>query len=213
MPRPRLAFAGVIGALLLALGQSANPPHVAAECTAMDPWPSFRAAAPVARQIVVGEVVEAFATDSTDHATLFRLRVDHVYRGDVANVLDFHDAVRSGAPLTICPADSILRVRVGDVLAFAFDAQLAGYPNPVTAVALVNRGPDEVERFLMPGVKRISLRDVRDLAALPATDSAQPPAAHDAAPFPVVPLIVAVVGAVLVLSRRPIRSSRDIPRR
>ena len=100
----------------------------------------------------------------------------------------------SGAPLTICPSDSILRVQVGDVIAFAFDARVSGSPNLVLSAGYIRGTPDD---FLMPGVERLTLAEVRSLAALPATDAVS---ASDgpARGVPVVPLLVAGLLAALV---------------
>jgi len=130
------------------------PSSVAAECTQLDPWPSFRAAARSAESIVVGEVVESFLDDSADNAVWFRLRVDEVLRGRSEASIEFRKEVQSGLPLTICPGDSVLRVRIGDRLAMAFGARFRGVDGPVTAVAFLNRTPDS---FLMPGMERLTL--------------------------------------------------------
>jgi hypothetical protein len=140
--------------------------------------------------------------DSTGHATLFRIRVDETLRGESEPVLDYHSAFVSGAPLAVCPGDSFLRVRVGDVLAIAFDAKLTEYPKPVTAVALVNRKPNEVERFLMPGVNHLSLSAVRSLAGLPSTDAQSAVRRIESMPSSIwLPLLTGLGAALSVLRR------------
>lgn len=169
----------------------------AAECSQLDTWPSFREAARTAKRIIVGEVVAGYSYDSTDRATQFRLRVDELLRGLSDPVIDFRDGVYSGEA-TICPGDSILRVRIGDVIAFAFDARLSGSSNPVLTVAYVRGNPD---KFLMPGIERLTLAEVRAAAGLPATDTIT---SRDAAPgqFPVVPLLAAaLLGGLAFLIR------------
>jgi len=192
-------------ALLLLLASGAP---ALAECVQFDPWPSFEEAAPTAERIVVGKVVAGYAFDSASQALTFRLRVDEVIRGQAATILEFRDVVRSGAPLKLC-TDSMLTVRVGDTLAMAFDAHVAGVRGPVLAVAFLNRTPDQ---FSMPGIQHVSLRDVHRMAAgLPPTDAV---AAATAAPGPAalpvgaLPLEVAAAAVGLALAWRRTRPPR-----
>jgi len=165
------------------------PVEVAAECTQVDRWPSFRTAAPSAEVIVIGDVV-ANREDPTGYITTdFRVRVDEVIRGQSDDVLVFRDAVRSGLPLTICPGDSVLYVHVGDRIAMAFRARSPGVDGPVTAVAFLNRQPDS---FLMPGVERLTREEVRDIADLPATDT--DPDAPPRPTAPTAPLVLLLSG-------------------
>ena len=184
-----VALAGVTAGLM------ATP--VAAECTHMDSWPSFARASQTAKQILVGEVVESYANDSADYAIRFRFRVDEVLRGPATTLLDVRDVVRSGAPVKSC-TDSILRVRVGDVMAFAFDARIPGAPDPVLAVAWIRGRPDD---FLMPGAEVLTLAKVRSLAALPVTDAAPPGRASPAAESSVPLLLAGTLGALAALVR------------
>jgi len=167
----------------------AVPSSVAAECTQLDTWPSFRAAARSAESILVGEVVDSYLDDSADNAVWFRFRVDEVLRGRSEGSIEFREEVRSGLPLTICPGDSLLRVRITDRLAMAFGARFRGVDGPVTAVAFLNRTPDS---FLMPGMERLTLRQVRAVSSLPATDT-DPPALSPATP-PTLPLSLVILG-------------------
>lgn len=188
----------VLSVLLAGVALSTTATPVAAECTQLDRWPSFTEAAPSAKRIIVGEVVESYFDDSADNAITFRMRVDEVLRGRSRRALEFRDVVRSGAPLTICPGDSILRVRVGDILAFAFDARVASSPDPVLAVAWIRGTPDD---FLMPGAERLTLAEVRSLAALPATDTALPSEERERS-IPMIPLLAAgLLGALVRLLR------------
>jgi hypothetical protein len=210
--RLRLIFVTAVGCLW-ALAGAASP--VVAECTGLDTWPSFSHAAPVAERVFIGTVVESYADDSTDHAITFRLRVDAVLRGDVPNSIENHDVVRSGAPLVVCPDDSILRVRVGDVWAFADGARLKQYPDEVLAVAIVNRRLDEIEQFLMPGVEHLSRSAIQGLIDGPPTDSVAVPLAAPTSSNLWGIAIAALVGGLLALRRacqRP-NASRDIRRR
>ena len=200
----------VIGPLLAwfaLLGGAAGP--VAAECTRLDPWPSFREAVRTADRIVVGEVNDSYKVASGDHTVtyvvaqgqdmlLFDLRVIEVVRGRSAPVLEFREPVRSGAPLKFCQ-DSHLYVNAGDVIALAFDARVASYPRPVLAVAWLSSTPDP---FTMPGVERLTIDDVRLLAGAPATDIDEP-APIPARSIPLIPLLVAgLFGALVFLIRR-----------
>ena len=210
--RRRLILATTVGSLA-ALGGAAGP--VSAECFQFDPWPSFPDAARVADRVFIGTIVESYFEDSTDHATQFRLRVDEVLRGEVPTNIDYRDGVWSGAPLVFCPGDSFLRVRVGDVWAFAEGARLEEYPDEVLAVAIVNRRLGEIERSLMPGVERFSRSAVRNLVDLPPTDSADAPAAGRTSSNVFLALVAAAVAGLLALRRtyrRP-HPPRDTPRR
>jgi len=180
---------------------------VAAECTQLDPWPSFTAAAPSAQRIVVGEVVHSFRDDSADNAIEFRVRVDEVLRGEGAAGLDFRGGTRSGAPSTVC-GDSILRVHVGDVLAFAFDARIESAPGPVLAVAWVRGIPDD---FLMPGAETLSLGRVHELAP-PTVDRPLSSGEPDPAELPLVPVAIAgILLSVLLLGSVPLFRRRVRP--
>jgi hypothetical protein len=184
--RARLRTVFAVVATVLGL---ASPSSVAAECTQLDRWPSFRVAARSAESIVVGEVVESFQDDSADNGLWFRLRVDEVLRGRSASSIEFRKAVQSGLPLTICPGDSVLRVRIGDHIAMAFGARYTGVDGPVTAIAFLDRNPDS---FLMPGMERLTLRQVHAVADLPATDT--DPGTPPTPTAPTVPLVLLLSG-------------------
>jgi hypothetical protein len=115
--------------------------------------------------------------------------------------MEFRESVKSGAPVKFC-SDSILRAHVGDVIAFAFDARIAESPTPVLAVAWIRGAPNA---FLMPGVERLTMEDVRALAGAPATDIANP-AAIPARSVPVIPLVsflmAGILGALAFIRRR-----------
>ena len=163
------ALFGLAAALLV---MATTPADVSAECTGLDRWPSFTDAARSAEVIVIGEVAESFheadVNNDPDHTIRFRFRVDEVLRGRSDVVLDFPDGVRSGLPLTICPGDSVLRVRVRDHLAMAFGARYPRIGGPVTAIAFLDRTPDA---FFMPGMERLTLGQVHSIANLPPTDT------------------------------------------
>lgn len=186
------ALRGAIGmvAVLAALFVCAAP--VAAECTRLDRWPSFRDAARSARTIVIGEVIGGGPENWLD---TFAFRVDEVVRGTAPHVMQIHE-LRSGLPLTICPSDSFAWVMNGDHLALALGALASDGKTRINAVAYVRGSPDS---FLMPGVERIPAAEVRELAGLPATDAL---ADQDAGPSsaPLV-LLSAILGAGLWLVR------------
>jgi hypothetical protein len=195
----------LVGGLLsgsAAIFATASP--VAAECAFFDPWPSFRATVPTADRIVIGTVVGSYGrTSAGGHTVTFEFHVDEVVRGSSDPVIGFREGVRSGAPVT-CP-DSLLRPRVGDVLALAFDATLPEYPDPVLGAAFIPHA-SQWDKMTMPGIEGITRGRVRALAALPqapATDvepviespGSTPPAAS-------LGLLGLLGGAMLLVGRR-----------
>lgn len=191
------AARGAIGmvAVIAALFVCAAP--VAAECTRLDRWPSFRDALRSARTIVVGEVIDGEPENWLD---TFTFRVDEVLRGTAPQVMQIHQ-LRSGLPLTICPSDSFAYVMNGDHLALALGALAPNGKTRIDAIAYVQGSPDS---FLMPGVERIPVAEVRELAGLPSTDAL---ADDDAPSSPtLLVLLSAVLGVVLWLVRSQKRS-------
>jgi hypothetical protein len=160
----------------------------------MDPWPSFRAAARSAKVIVLGRVTHGYDEDSAGNFVTFAFQVDEALRGRSRKVLDFRDVVRSGVPLNVCE-DSVLRVRVGDRLAFAFGARYAGVANPVTAVAFLSR---PANRFLMPGMERLTADEARFISGLPQTDT-DPANPGRATQSPWMPILFGFAAALLSL--------------
>ena len=198
MATARNSASRVRGGAVCSLRIVATTTPTTAECTSIDRWPSFTEAARSAKRIVVGEVVQSYADDSADNAIEFRVRVDERLRGKSVRFLEFRGGTKSGAPLKICPADSILRVRVGDVIAFAFDARVASSPDPVLAVAWVRGTPHP---FLMPGAEVLTLQAVRELAALPMTDTLPLASRAEGTDLPVLPLLAGAVSLLAVLIR------------
>lgn len=138
-----------------------------AECTRLDPWPSFTEAVPSAKTVFVGTVTDTPELGFPNNR--FTLRVDEVLRGDPPAVIDFY-GFKSGMPLTICPGDSVLRVRKnGERLAFAMDARLPGVRGRIDAVAFV--GDSEPSRFMLPEMEQLPLPKVRRLAGHAADGS------------------------------------------
>ena len=191
--------ASIVAAVTAVMGLLASPVNVNAECTQLDPWPSFRAAARSAETIVIGRVVESFDPPSTRLIVSFALRVDDVQRGTAPARIEFGEGVRSGLPLTVCPGDSILRVSMGDRIAMAFGSRFQGIAGPVTAIAFLRRTPDQ---FLMPGMERLTADQVRFLSSLPETDTNQESSGR-AMPSPLVPVLLgAMAGLVSLRVRR-----------
>jgi hypothetical protein len=196
----------------------AAPLQVAAECTSLDPWPSFREAARTAETVLIGQVVESLQDDSADNSVWFRFRVDEVLRGQADAEIEIKFLV-SGAPIKHCD-ESILRVRLNDRIGFALNARIGGVEGLVTTVAWLRDGfaptptpaPDSEEEqleslrdFLMPSVERLAVSEVRALAALPATDTADPAAQEPLSsplPFVVVLLVAGVVASTILVSFR-----------
>ena len=141
--------------------------------TAIPAWQPFVRSVRFAEQVLFGEVTEALRANSANLVTGFRFRVDKVLRGTGPSeiTVDERPVVQSRS---YCPAE--LSVHVGNRLALTF-AETAGL-TPTEAVvgvpAFLNRDPvsgGRVERQFNRGLKRISLRDVRALVALPETDA------------------------------------------
>lgn len=167
-PAPAVAV-WAVGWLLAASLLVATPPPVLAECTSVSPWPSFREAAPSATTILIGTVTWTPGGEVNNH---FILHVDEVLRGNAPEAIEFR-AFRSGAPQPVCPEDSSLIVRrVGERLAFAYGAHLAGLRREITAVAFVR--PSRPDPFLLPEMERLSVAEVRAIAAAPPATDATP---------------------------------------
>ena len=171
----------------------------------MDRWPSFTDAAPTAKRIVIGKVDKAYLIDSADNAVEFHFAVTDVLRGLRTSAMEFRGGTYSGAPLHVCPRDSILRVRVGDVLALAFDARIAGAPNRVLAVAWIRGRPHP---FLMPGAEKLTEQQVRGLALLPPTDS-RPSTSAPSTPGPGEVVFIAAAVATFISVIRIRRRVQD----
>lgn len=189
--------------LVLAMALTgANSGQALADCVRLSPWPSFTQSAGSANRIIIGTVVW---TPGGQVNSRFTLRVDEVLRGQAPAKVDFA-AFRSGAPQPVCPEDSLLRVRrVGDRLAIAYGAHLSVFEQPITAVAFV--APSRPDRGLMPDMERLTVAQVRAIAALPPTDIA----AKASASSPAVMLVGGGLGVLVALAftlrRRSLRVS------
>lgn len=166
--RPKVTLLPVVVALWSAVVLAALwAAPVAAECTWSDPWPSFTMAAPAASRVFVGTVESVGPPDSADYSAEFTVRVNETLRGPSADRLSFVK-LRSGLPLRRCDQTD-LRVKQGDVIAFALDARRPAWQNlRASTYAYIEGTPDS---FFSTGVERLSLDAVRRLASLPPTDA------------------------------------------
>ena len=168
-------------ALLAAVtsGLVMSPAAVSAECFESDPWPSFKAVAPTATQVVVGEVIA-----EEDGGAVFELRLLDVLRGtgETGQVIEF-DHLSSGLPSRFC--GTVARVEVGDVIGVATDGVLDG-TSGVNTVAFAKGEP---RAMFMPAVERLNREEMAALV---------PPAVADTSPVPIGP-VAAAVGLLLLL--------------
>jgi len=175
------------GAALLLAQVLAGP--VAAECIYVPPFPKISPAIATAREIIVGEVVTDFdpaelgltAETAPDRA----LRVTEVLRGP-AKVGDLRDAryLEPNWPWTMSPGSTEpypscggLPMWPGTVIAIAFDALQPGgvmHDNGMTWVQPPTRynAAALIEGDAGGGLSRFSIERLREMAALPPTDTA-----------------------------------------
>ena len=187
-------------ALLASTTLASMPTSVLAEC----PFfviPPATAAAPSAREIIVGTVVENVGGSYED----FRLRIDHVLRGPakVGDVRRFDNVypgwpvagvTDTGEPFTPC-------------------APIPGFRGNVIALSLGALAPDGTTRYNAASwlsgklpynrdLPRTTLAEMRSLISAPRTDTAEP--SHQA-PVPptgiVLPVTAGLLAAVYVLLR------------
>lgn len=170
-------------------------PPVSAECSYLPPWPPITPAIPSARAIVVGEVVSDFDPAELhippDQERAYALRITHVLRGAMksGDMLDIQFlganwpqvSSGSGGPYPSCAHP---RAAPGEVIALAFDALQLGGPMRSGNVKWIQ----PPTRYNAMGVikgpggsqgtngyrERVTLAQLRSLAALPQTDTAAP---------------------------------------
>lgn len=186
------------GLLIAVAALALSPASAAADCessAAGGAWPSFRATSPYAASVVLGHVDAYLAVERAGNVTRFRMHVDEVLRGAAPGWFDFR--VPIAPPIPSC-GEGPLSVELGDALALALDSSDAVDP-AVVAVAIVDDAPGAgsvaapgPER---PGPERLTLTEVRAIAAQPAS------------PWPILALSGAILGAFLM---RP--SWRRLPR-
>jgi len=166
--------------LVLALAVTVSGPEPAsAECDG--PVPSFRAVAPTAERVVIGDVVAVRprAQDGSGGSSRFTLRVRFVLRGEAPKVMEINDL--STQP---CAADVI--ARVGDRIALAFDGIEYTPPTRVNTVAWIRGTPPS-----FVGVETISLARTFQILGLSVPETSTLPGPAEAAPH-VLPWIVFV---------------------
>jgi hypothetical protein len=144
-------------------GAGATVPVVAADCSRLSPWPSFRDTADSADTVFIGTVSKTALQDPGAYSPMFTLVIDDVLRGELAERTLSFRRFHTGAPQPYCPEDSVLRVQTGDRLAFAPGAELDG--ERITAVAFIT--PSEPERGLMPGIELLTEDEVRAIIGVP----------------------------------------------
>lgn len=161
----------LLGTLVAATGLSTSP--ALAECVNQaNFFPKFTKVAPTAKRIIVGTV----GRDQNGHyptSPVFDFHVDEVLRGTSPSDIRIF-ALRSGLPprgAAGCFRDAHVYARTGDVIALAFDGRLPGFARRVTTVAWIEGMPDE---FAMQHVQKLSLEEVRRIAALPDTSTTTP---------------------------------------
>lgn len=195
MRRHAAAVLIAFAAATSAVGSQASP--VSAECPYVPAWPEITKAIPTGREIVVGDIVTDFrqadlhlGTDQgvRDHA----LRVTQVLRGAArpGDLLDVQYLLANWPWTHFTGADrptascTHLRAAPGEVIALAFDALAPGGPmkyldeewiQPPTRYNAVGVITGPGGDFGTDGYReRVTLRQLRDLASLPPTDTADP---------------------------------------
>lgn len=177
------------------IGLGASP--VRAECPFGDaPWPEIVPAIPTACEIIVGEVVADFGEGNLDlwagqETRAYALRVTNVLRGELrrGDLLDIQFLLPNW-PQTYytgargpSPSCTYLRAAPGELIALAFDALQPGGP-------MTGNGEEWIQpptRYNAVGVidgpggshgtggfrQRVTLRQLRNLASLPPTDTVE----------------------------------------
>ena len=139
-----------------------------AECPYAPTFPGALRAAPTAKELIVGTV-----TETVDGAPAFRLRIDHVLRGDarVGDVREVRgllagwpiDHYANGSTSTNCTE---LMAGTGEVIAIAYDALAPDGKTRYNAAAWLSP-----KAAWMESVQHATLAELRAAAAgLPATD-------------------------------------------
>lgn len=196
MRRHAAAVLFAVAAAITILGTHAWP--VSAECPFGDAaWPEITPAIPTARLIVVGDVVadydhEALHLGPDQETRAWVLRITHVLRGDArpGDLLDIQFLLPNWPQTHYSGADgpspscTYLRAAPGEVIALAFDALQPGGPmsanreewiQPPTRYSAVGviKGPGG-NNGTGGYRERVTLRQLKTLAALPPTDTATP---------------------------------------
>lgn len=175
---------------------------VRAENTQVCRWPSFAREAQVGDAVVVAEVVETMPRHPIDGIPRrLRIHVSEVVAGTAPKDFVLRVFGPQGYPVADSCAPTIIDVEQGDELALVLSGRPGAVAGPVSAAAFLNRDPESSPPGLPePGLRRLTLDQVRTMAALPATDvTGLSPFGQ--APAPSVGLVVlaaaAVAGAVV----------------
>ena len=210
-----IAFAAGMSAIAL----GASP--VRAECMYLPAWPEITPAIPTARAIVVGEIVTDFELADlhlgpNQGPRRYALRVTEVLRGDArpGDLIDVQYLVANWPQIRYRASDmtseascTYLRAAPGEVVALAFDALRPGGPMSTNGVEWIQpptrynavgviKGPggDAGTDFYR---ERVTIRQLRFLATLPATDTADRVSPSTPASGANLLLIVGAIGLVL----------------
>jgi hypothetical protein len=214
-----IAFA----AATLVLGLGTSP--VRAECPFGDAaWPEITPAIPTAREIIVGEVVTDVSNADLDlgagqEARAYALRVTYVLRGkmrpddlvDIQFLLPNWPQTHYSGADGPSPSCTYLRATPGEVIALAFDALHPG--GPMSA-----NGEDWIQpptRYNAVGViegpggnygtgryrERVTLSQLRRLASLPQTDTADPVPGRSGGAGSILMLVTGLIGLGFGLCR------------
>lgn len=169
------------------------PPPAAAECDG--PYPSFRNAAPSARQIIIGQVVEA-AGDRADRSdgrtSTFLLRGWSVLENSRPVDVQIDDVPTQ-------PCAGVIVARPGDEIAIAFGGRDFQPPQVVNAVAWLNGAAPQ-----LIGIETITFAEVYALVGLDAPislpDQVRPAVEDQTLWLLALPLIAAAAGAIALWS-------------
>ncbi|MEJ7752872.1 MAG: hypothetical protein WKF46_07995 [Candidatus Limnocylindrales bacterium] len=191
-------------ALAVGLCLSISAPALA-ECSGQpNRWPAFSEVAPSAGRIAVGTVMGPSVPHIPGpHYVGLDVRVVEVLLGSAADLIEVN-GLKSGLQLSESPScrqSAYLYARVGDVIAFAFDARLPGVAGPVNTAAWIEGKP----HANVPGVQQLTIDEVRYFASLPDTATGAAGASQSdtrgQAQWHSLLLILAAAGA-LAISRR-----------
>jgi hypothetical protein len=201
--RPVALFlaASLVGVAL----ELAAPAPARAECTVSEPWPSFRQVAPSADRIIVGTVTW---NPGGRFNNRFTLNVDEVLRGKAPESIEFKAFV-SGMPVVRCD-DGALRVRkrVGQRMAIAYGGHVPSVKGPINTVAFIKPSRPT---FINPNLERLTIEEVRQIARMPATDTAAPTAGGTpaaSAPMLALPWILGAITLAWMIALGPVRRRR-----
>ena len=189
--------AGILGIL----GMFASIEPVRAECPFSPTFPPVTHAVRSAREIIVGTVI-SYVDDPS--LFVFKLRIDHVLRGSATvGEVRVIRGLRPQWPIytneygTYTPC-TMLEPELGNVIAIAFDAIATDGETRYNAAGWLHGSSQWMQQE-----ERVSLADLKALAALPMTD-AEPARSHATPTQPpwLLLLLSAALGVAAVDRRR-----------